>query len=50
MTPSFTVKLHSNLTGEDTLVRVRTRDLRLVILTLCQLEQLFYVILPFFVF
>ena len=50
MTTSFTMELHSTLTGEDTLVGVRTRDLWLVILTLYKLEQQFYVILPIFVY
>ncbi len=44
------MRFHSTLTGEDTLVGNQTRDLRLVILKLYQLEQLSYVTAPNFVY
>ena len=43
-------KFYSGLTDEKTPNGIRTRDLRLVILTLYQLEQLSYVFSPYFVY
>ena len=49
LTTSFTMNVHFTRTFEGTLVGNRTRDLRLFILTLYQLEQLSYVTAPNFV-
>ena len=48
--PTLAMYFHSTWTYGDTLVGNLTLDLRLVILTLYQLEQLSYVILPNFVY